>query len=177
MKVSSHRLLQLIAGCLVVFLAVPFADAADALSQQTTPAQTTSAPQAQPPSPDSGSTNPGTDAAAPPDSPGAVRAQQATSPQSPNQQTSSPQSPNSQTAPQQQPAPQQPSNEPLGTAAAPYEKTTGVAASRPAGAAIAPAKQKRSRSFVIKVSLLVGAAIAVGTVVGLSKGSPSRPNQ
>lgn len=58
---------------------------------------------------------------------------------------------------------------------APYEKGMGIAASRPAGAVIAPAKQRRTRSFVIKVSLIVGAAVAVGTVVGLSSASPSRP--
>jgi hypothetical protein len=64
---------------------------------------------------------------------------------------------------------------PVGTAVAPYEKGMGIAASRPAGAVIAPAKQRRTRSFVIKVSLIVGAAVAVGTVVGLSEASPSRP--
>jgi hypothetical protein len=65
---------------------------------------------------------------------------------------------------------------PVGTAVAPYEKGIGVAASRPAGAVIAPAKQKRSRSFMIKVGVLIGAAVAVGTVVGLSVASPSRPH-
>jgi hypothetical protein len=64
---------------------------------------------------------------------------------------------------------------PVGTAVAPYEKGLGIAASRPAGAVIAPAKQRRSRSFVIKVGLIIGAAVAVGTVVGLSSASPSRP--
>jgi cytoskeletal protein RodZ len=72
----------------------------------------------------------------------------------------------------QQAAPPQP----VGTAAAPYEKPSGVTASRPAGAAIAPGKQRRAMSIVIKVSLVVGAAVAVGTVVALSKASPSRPN-
>lgn len=65
---------------------------------------------------------------------------------------------------------------PVGTAAAPYEKNTGIAASRPAGAVIAPAKQRRARSFAIRVAVVVGAAVAIGTVVALSKGSPSRPN-
>lgn len=77
----------------------------------------------------------------------------------------------SQTSPQQQTAPSQP----LGTAAAPAEPASGVAASRPAGAAIAPAKQKRSRTLAIRVGLLVGAAVAIGTVVALSSASPSRP--
>jgi hypothetical protein len=64
---------------------------------------------------------------------------------------------------------------PLGTAAAPAEKVTGVTASRPAGAAIAPGKQHRVRSFLIKTGLIVGAGVAVGTVVALSRSSPSRP--
>ncbi|HEY1902269.1 MAG TPA: hypothetical protein VGG56_07570 [Terracidiphilus sp.] len=78
---------------------------------------------------------------------------------------------------QPNPEPQQNSpTKPVGTAAAPLENTSGVAASRPAGAAIAPAKQRRARAILIRVSIVVGAAIAVGTVVGLSRSSPSRPN-
>lgn len=65
---------------------------------------------------------------------------------------------------------------PVGTAVAPYEKGVGVAASRPAGAVIAPAKQKRTRSFLIKSGLLIGAGVAVGSVVALSNASPSRPH-
>lgn len=65
---------------------------------------------------------------------------------------------------------------PVGTAAAPAEPVTGVAASRPVGAAIAPAKQRRSRAFLIRVGIVVGAAVAVGTVVALTRSSPSRPN-
>lgn len=76
-----------------------------------------------------------------------------------------------QPATQRQSAPSQP----MGTAAAPAEPAGGVAASRPAGAAIAPAKQKRTRTLVIRMSLLIGAAVAVGTVVALSSASPSRP--
>jgi FtsZ-interacting cell division protein ZipA len=64
---------------------------------------------------------------------------------------------------------------PVGAAAAPFERTTGVAASRPAGAVIAPAKQRRARSILIRVSIVVGGAVAIGTVVALSHGSPSRP--
>ena len=64
----------------------------------------------------------------------------------------------------------------MGTAVAPYEKGVGVAASRPAGAVIAPAKQKRTRSFLIKSGLLIGAGVAVGSVVALSNASPSRPH-
>lgn len=71
----------------------------------------------------------------------------------------------------QQSTPQQP----VGTAAAPYEKPTGVPGSRPAGAVIAPAKQRRVRAIVIKVGLLLAGGAAIGTVVGLSKASHSQP--
>lgn len=76
-------------------------------------------------------------------------------------------------APEQQ---QKSTSMPLGTAVAPYENPVGVAVSRPAGAAIAPAKQRRTRSIVIKVGVLLGACVALGTVVALSAGSPSRPH-
>ena len=64
---------------------------------------------------------------------------------------------------------------PLGTAAAPYDRPTGVAGSRPAGAAIAPGKQKRVRSIVIKVGVIVAAGAATGAVVGLSRASHGQP--
>lgn len=77
-----------------------------------------------------------------------------------------------------QPPPQQPQNaahEPVGTAAAEWMPASGIAASRPSGAAVAPAKQRRARAIVIKVGALLGAGAAVGTVYALSKASPSRP--
>lgn len=82
-----------------------------------------------------------------------------------------------QTASPQQGASQAQDNahKPVGTAAAPYEPTVGIAASRPAGAAIAPAKQRRVRSILISLGVIAGAAIAVGSVAALSHGSPSRP--
>jgi len=64
---------------------------------------------------------------------------------------------------------------PLGTAAAPYTRPTGVTGSRPAGAVIAPAKQRRIRIILISVGVIAAAGIAVGTVAALSNGSPSRP--
>ena len=75
----------------------------------------------------------------------------------------------------QQAAPPQAPREPVGTAAAESVQTTGVAASRPAGAALAPAKQRRMRSILIKVGALVGVGVAVGTTLALSQGSPSKP--
>jgi hypothetical protein len=66
--------------------------------------------------------------------------------------------------------------EPLGAAAARPVKTTGIAASKPAGAAIAPAKQRRARSVLIKVGAIAGAGVAIGVVAALSSASPSRPH-
>ena len=45
-----------------------------------------------------------------------------------------------------------PTQKPVGTAAAETPATTGVAASNPAGAAIAPAKQRRARELLISRS-------------------------
>lgn len=67
------------------------------------------------------------------------------------------------------------SPKPVGTAAAPYERTMGIAASRPAGAAIAPAKQRRVRTILISLGVIAGAGIAVGSVAALSHGSSGRP--
>lgn len=87
-----------------------------------------------------------------------------------------PQSPDS--TPQQQ-APKQPPpplpQQPVGTAAAPADKPTGIPGSRPAGVAIAPAKQKRVRAFVISFGIALAAGAAIGTVVGLSRASHSTP--
>jgi len=87
-------------------------------------------------------------------------------PQQPTQQAQPSQQP------QQQDAPQQP---PVGTAAAPYEKPTGVPGSRPAGAAIAPAKQRRVRAIVISLAVVLAGAGAIGAVAGMSKASHSQP--
>lgn len=65
--------------------------------------------------------------------------------------------------------------QPAGTAAAQVENSTGDAAYKPVGAAIAPARQKRSRMFLIKIGALVGAGVAIGSVAALSSASPSRP--
>jgi hypothetical protein len=86
------------------------------------------------------------------------------------------QSPQSGVAPAGSDQPQNGVAKPVGTAAAPAEPVTGVAASRPVGAAIAPAKQRRARAILIRISIVVGAAVAVGTVVALTRASPSRPN-
>lgn len=64
---------------------------------------------------------------------------------------------------------------PVGTAAAEAPKVSGVTAAQPAGAAIAPAKQRRVRTLVIKIGAIAGAAAAIGIVVALSAATPSRP--
>jgi hypothetical protein len=75
----------------------------------------------------------------------------------------------------QQAAPKSPAVEASGTAAAQAGKVSGSAGSRPAGAAIAPAKQRQVRSLVIKLGAIAGAGIALGTVAALSKATPPKP--
>ena len=72
---------------------------------------------------------------------------------------------------QAQPAPQKP----VGTAAAEPTHAGGIAASQPAGVAIAPAKQRRTRTIVIRTAAIIGAAVAVGVVVGLTEATGSKP--
>ncbi len=94
--------------------------------------------------------------------------QQSAAPDAPQPQLADPSTRNLQSDQKQNP-------NPVGTAAAPLAKPTGVAASRPAGAVIAPAKQHRVRAIVIRVGIIVGAGVAIGTVAALSRGSSSRP--
>ncbi len=126
-----------------------------------------------------------------PDSPGAVR-QQAENPQ---QQPAS--SSNSNVVPEQ-PSQSEPSIElappspgatetapipagtkqqqrPVGTAAAETPMVSGTTAAQPAGFAIAPAKQHRVRTLVIKVGAIAGAAVALGTTMALTMATPSKP--
>jgi hypothetical protein len=171
MSASSSWFNRQIASILVLILAAPLAQAGVPPATQTLSSQQSqSSSPSQDQSLDSNSqaSNPGADTikAEPtyPDSPVPARSQ-ATD--------------RSGEAPSYQPNPevQQTSDQkPVGTAAAPLETTTGVTASRPAGAVIAPAKQRRARSILIRVGVVVGAAVAIGTVVGLSRASSARPN-
>ncbi|HZW81400.1 MAG TPA: hypothetical protein VFF50_13080 [Candidatus Deferrimicrobiaceae bacterium] len=115
-----------------------------------------------------------------PDSPGATLAKSQPpafplSTAQSSQSSSLPPSPQDQPAPppqtQAQPAPQNP----VGTAAAEPTHAGGIAASQPAGVAIAPAKQRRTRTIVIRTAAIIGAAVAVGTVVGLTEATGSKP--
>lgn len=80
-------------------------------------------------------------------------------------------------APDQQatPAQNKPAEQPVGAAAAQAGVTSGGAVSKPAGMAIAPAKQRQVRSLLIKLGAIAAGGAAIGAVVGLSKGSPSKP--
>jgi hypothetical protein len=149
MKVLSCWLRKQLTGCLILLLVFPLAEPTTSLAQQA-PAG------AQQPS---ASSNDG--------------AQQ--QPGNASQTVQPPAAPpaSGQSSTDQQ---QNGTNKPVGTAAAPVETTSGVAASRPAGAVIAPAKQHRARAILIRVSIVVAAAVAVGVVVGLSKSSPNRPD-
>ena len=77
--------------------------------------------------------------------------------------------------PAPQPNAEQQMQQPLGAATAEGVPTAGGGASRPAGAAIAPAKQNQRRSLLIKLGLIAAAGVAAGTVYALSKGTPSHP--
>jgi hypothetical protein len=157
-------------------LAAVFATASSAVAQQT------ATPEAS-----AGITQPGIPQPAElPDSPGATLARLQTpaqpqsafepSPGAPvqtepqGQQAESPQSPQLQSQ-QVQPSPQNP----VGTAAAEPTHAAGIAASQPAGVAIAPAKQRRVRTIVIRTAAIIGAGIAVGTVVALTEATGSKP--
>lgn len=72
------------------------------------------------------------------------------------------------------PQPKKPS-EPVGAATAESVPTTGGAAAKPAGVAIAPAKQHQTRSLLLKVGAVVAAGAALGTVYALSHGTASTP--
>jgi len=91
--------------------------------------------------------------------------------QSPNAGQSAPATTTTEPAPQTQ----QPTSEPVGAAAAEKVPTAGGAASKPAGAAIAPAKQHQTRSLFLKVGAIAAGGIAAGTIYGLSRGTSSKP--
>ena len=81
--------------------------------------------------------------------------------------------PNAPSANMQQKQPQ-PVN-PAGTAAAESAPTVGGPASKPGGTAIAPAKQKQVRSFLVKLGAIAAAGAAVGTIYALTRSTSSTP--
>jgi uncharacterized membrane protein YebE (DUF533 family) len=153
----------MVLGLAAALTGMPESVAQDSTQSQPVTQKTDPAPAQQDPAPDSAAPNQTASPNPPstaPDSPGAVKTQ---SEQGNSGSTT--------TVP---PSPQTPSK-PLGTAAAQPLTPSGVAASQPAGAAVAPAKQKRSRSLLIKVGAVVGAGVAVGTVLALSNATSSKP--
>jgi hypothetical protein len=115
-----------------------------------------------------------------PDSPGAIWAKSQNAPQQipPTESTTSLQSDSRATEKQDSQATAKQDEKlqrPVGTAAAVGPRVTGVTAAQPAGAAIAPAKQRRVRTVVLKVGAILGAGAAIGTVVALSAATPSKP--
>jgi hypothetical protein len=142
--------MRLISGGQILLLAIPLTATAGA-QQQAAPASPTETAQ---PAQSNSTANP----------------QNANVPPAPNPQTAS------STAQSTDKQNESDTNKPVGTAIAPYEKTMGVTASRPAGAVIAPAKQRRIRAIVIKVGVIAAAGVAIGTVAALSHSSTSQPH-
>jgi hypothetical protein len=79
------------------------------------------------------------------------------------------------TQPQSAQTQQQSAQTPSGAAGAKAANVKGAPVAQPVGAAVAPARQRGHRALLIKIGLLAGAGIAVGTVVALSEKSPTRP--
>lgn len=90
-------------------------------------------------------------------------------------QNEAPQTQSSTNQSTQTPSTATPPQKPVGTAAAEAPSASGVAASQPAGVAIAPAKQRRVRTIVLRTGAIIGAGVAVGTVVALTAGTSSKP--
>jgi hypothetical protein len=170
MKIAGWLTERQIGGFLVLILAAPTAQAAatpwrdPATAQQEQSASYNGAQQAGSGSQDG---KPIVDSAQPdaalPDAPEVAQSQSTSS----NEQNESSQP--SQSQQQSGAAP------PVGTAAAPSETATGVAASRPAGAVIAPAKQRRVRTILISLGVVGASCVALGIVAGLSHASSSQP--
>lgn len=107
-----------------------------------------------------------------PDSPGTEWAKMQSDSQAENaSQQGNSQAPQQANSDTQNQAPQRP----LGTAAAEAPKVSGITAAEPAGVAIAPAKQRRVRTIVLKVGAILAGGAALGTVIALSAGTSSKP--
>ena len=97
----------------------------------------------------------------------------ATVPQSAQSNSSQQQGNSLPDAPQSQPA--EPQQQPSGAAGAKAATPKGAPVAQPVGAAVAPPRQRGHRSLIIKLGLLAGGGIAVGSAIALSERSPSRP--
>jgi hypothetical protein len=161
----SHRLLALTLAFCLGGIPQAFAQAA-----QTT---TTQSPQATQPAP-----RPNSNSTLVPDpSKGPLQPAQSQPQDLPNAPSSNSATPQTtMTAPQDQgQLPAQKVEPPLGAAAAETGRPAGGLASKPAGNAIAPAKQRQVRSMLIKVGAIAAGAAALGIVYGLSRSTSSTP--
>lgn len=181
MRIAGWLTERRIGGCLVLILAVPSAKAAAMPLQDAAPArQERSAPisGAQEAGANSGNEKPiadSTQASTPlPDAPEVAQSTSTGSnvPNGNSQSSQDQQQNGSQSSQDQQ---QNGGAQPVGTAAAPATNGTGVAGSRVSGAAIAPAKQRRVHTFLIRVAVVAAACVAVGTVAALTHATPSEP--
>ena len=178
MKYPVKCVRRYIAGGLVMLLSAPFGVAASAGQEQSTTTQQQAAPSPLPDNPAPSQNKPVQQAAKQESRKDALPSaidETASNSTSSGAAATTGQSEQQSAAFSDSNGQQSTSPKPVGTAAAPYEKPTGVAASRPAGAVIAPAKQRRVRSFLIRIGIVVGAGVAIGTVAALSHASPSRP--
>jgi len=169
---KSHRpTLATALACLLLLCATPLLASDDAANEQGEKAKAALAASSQFGSTPGGVAAPSLRPVADPlpDSPGAVRFSAQNTPPPPAPSSPPPATP-AQTATQNS----SPSR-PAGVAAAEAASPAGIAASQPAGAAIAPGKQRRSRSFLIKIGAIAGAGVALGTAMALSEATPSRP--
>jgi hypothetical protein len=91
----------------------------------------------------------------------------------PDRDTDLTQTPRNATPPPQTLA--EPQQQPLGAATAEGVETVGGGASRPAGVAIAPAKQNQRRSLLLKLGAIAAVGVAGGTIYALSKGTSAKP--
>ena len=179
------RLTTFARATLALILVVTLTGVPSAFAQQTQPAATpniapTPVPQTDQAAPQQPSQTP---------VPGNTQADPTQGPLEPVAPAPLPDSPSASQPAQQQPttvqtapasnAPAVPSGhrpiDPQGAATAETAPTLGGAASKPAGAAIAPAKQRQMRSFLIKLGAIAGAGIALGTVYALTRGTSSTP--
>jgi hypothetical protein len=106
-----------------------------------------------------------------PDSPGAVRSSSNSEKNDSIALLAQSQSESSNPSPPQATAPQKP----VGTAAAEAPNENAIAASQPAGVAIAPAKQRRVRTIVLRTGAIIAAGVAVGVIVALTAATPPKP--
>jgi len=109
--------------------------------------------------------------------PDASQQQQQNGPQNATETPETPQTTTTTTTTEAAPDAPQPRKpqEPVGAANAEKVPTAGGAASKPAGVAIAPAKQHQTRSLLLKIGAIAAAGVAAGTVYALTRGTPSTP--